>query len=161
MAGRQRYAHGAARAGILDHAHRNGFRIGGGIRANLSGLANRRRLAGGNGVWRGVARPTESKRYAFGLARRREWVCAERSFVALRRALLATRACRPSRDSATVRWEEFHGCFARTARYSGLPAGQNSGEVDERPARPEVPVVPSRLSDSRGYSCDADRRSPH
>jgi hypothetical protein len=34
--------------------------------------------------------------------------------------------------SATVRWEEFDAGFSRTSGYFGLPAGQNSGEVDQR-----------------------------
>src|SRR5277367_3021994 len=107
MARRQRDTHCPARAGILDYTHRNGIRVGRGVRAHLSGLADHRSLAAGTGLRRRMARPAQFQRSAIDLAAARHTnmaialaahratllQCPGRNFMAVSQELLDILVC--------------------------------------------------------------------
>src|ERR1700677_1436831 len=124
MAGNPRDAGRCRSPRVLDHAHRDHLGIGRRFRANLSGLANYRRMAGR--TFAGLRMEVQAEPENREPTSVRPFTGEE--FGSYR----DTTSCRLTTRSATVRWEEFDARFSRTSGYFGLPAGQNSGEVDQR-----------------------------
>src|SRR5277367_2388753 len=135
MAAGCRRAGSARGAEFLDCPDRNGFGIGRRLRANLPGLANRRRLARGIGVWRGMEGAIDPQSRVY-------W---------LRRGSQMPLGCPVARYPAKVELhesvaEESHGSIEGTARHSGLPGVQDARHADGGRTGLEVRDMQTRLS---------------